>query len=154
MRNQVLSGADTMLSLKLKIRNNSGAANTAYLNKGGIAGAIQRLRIFSGSQLLCDIDNYGNLISLLTPWQSSYEHVVGKLQMLQGCGTERGVALMTALATGNNVAVDFCFPLLSILSLTDNYVPLWAMAGNGSLRVEIQFVAEFRQFICSSELVT
>lgn len=154
MRNQVLSGADTMLGIRLKIRNNSGLANTAYLNKGGIAGAIQRLRIFSGSQLLCDIDNYGNLISLLTPWQNSYEHVVGKLQMLQGCGTERGATLMSALATGTNVQMDFCFPLLSILSLTDNYVPLWAMSGNGSLRVEIQFVSEFRQFINSTELVT
>ena len=38
------------------------STNFAYLNKGGIAAAIQRLRIFSGSQLLCDIDNYGNLI--------------------------------------------------------------------------------------------
>ncbi len=67
MKNQVLSGADTLLSVRLRIRNASGAANTAFLNKGGIASAIQRLRIFSDSQLLCDIDNYGNLISLLTP---------------------------------------------------------------------------------------
>jgi hypothetical protein len=154
MRNQVLSGADTLLSVKLRIRNNSGAANTAYLNKGGIAAAIQRLRIFSGSQLLCDIDNYGNLISLLTPWQSSNEHVVGKLQVLQGCGTERGLILMSALATANDRDFDFCFPLLSILSLTENYVPLWAMASSGSLRVEVQFVSTFPQFICSSEAVT
>ena len=154
MRNQVLSGADTLLALKLRIRNASGAANTAYLNKGGIAAAIQRLRIFSGSQLLCDLDNYGNLISLLTPWQSSQEHVVGKLQCLQGCGSERGLVVMSALATANDKDYDFCFPLLSILSLTDNYVPLWAMAGNGSLRVELQFVSSFPQFINSSELVT
>jgi hypothetical protein len=154
MANQVLSGADTLLSMKLRIRNASGAANTAYLNKGGIAAAIQRLRIFSGSQLLCDIDNYGNLISLLTPWQSSAEHVVGKLAALQGCGTERGLTLMSAVATASDRDFDFCFPLLSILSLTDNYVPLWAMAGNGSLRVELQFVSTFSQFICSNEVVT
>jgi hypothetical protein len=154
MKNQVLSGADTLLSVRLRIRNASGAANTAFLNKGGIASAIQRLRIFSGSQLLCDIDNYGNLISLLTPWQSSSEHVVGKLQALQGCGSERGLQLMNALANNNDRSVDFCFPFLSILSLTNNYVPLWAMGGNGSLRVELQFVSTYTAFINTTEVIT
>ena len=162
MRNQVLSGADTLLALKLRIRNASGAANTAYLNKGGIAAAIQRLRIFSGSQLLCDIDNYGNLLSLLTSWQSSMEHSKGKLQQLQGTGDIKGLQLLNnaaaalvaspTLVPAPNPAIDgfdFCFPLLSILSLTDNYVPLWAMASNGSLRVEVQFVSTFTQFIGS-----
>ncbi|MFO0001031.1 MAG: hypothetical protein ACK559_07875, partial [bacterium] len=99
-------------------------------------------------------DNYGNLINLLTPWQNSYEHIIGKLQMLQGCGNERGVGLMAALGSGTNMSIDFCFPLLSLLSLTNNYAPLWAMASSGSLRVEVQFVSEFRQFICSNEVVT
>ena len=105
MRNQVLSGADTMLSIKLRVRNGATLANFAYLNKGGIAAAIQRLRIFSGSQLLCDIDNYGNLISLLTPWQSSVEHVRGKLAVLQGCGNNRGLQLLDN-AAANAVVAD------------------------------------------------
>ena len=122
MRNQVLSGADTMLSMKFKIRNGGTADNSTFLNKGGIASCIQRLRIFSGSQLLCDIDNYGNLISLLTPWQSSSEHVVGKLQVLQGCGSLRGVQVLPDVFAVNTDGpeFDFCFPLMSILSLTDN----------------------------------
>ena len=151
MRNQVLSGADTMLSIKLRVRNGATLANFAYLNKGGIAAAIQRLRIFSGSQLLCDIDNYGNLMSLLTPWQSSVEHVRGKLAVLQGCGDSRGLQLLdNAAANAAANDQDFCFPLMSILSLTDNYVPLWAMASSGSLRLEIQFVSAFSQFIGST----
>jgi hypothetical protein len=154
MANQVLSGADTLLSLKLRIRNDSGANNTAYLNKAGIAGAIQRLRIFSGSQLLCDIDNYGNLVSLLTSHQVSSDHIVGRDQVLQGTGTERGLQLMDALATGTDEDFDFCFPLMSVLSLTDNYVPLYAMAGIGALRVELQFVQTFRHFINSTQLLT
>ena len=149
MRNQVLSGADTMLSLKLRTRNSAAGANTAYLNKCGIAGCIQRLRIFSGSQLLCDIDNYGNLMSFLTPYQVGKDHCDGKLKILQGVGQERGLQIMTALATNSNnpLDYDFCFPLLSILSMTDNYVPLWALSGNGSLRVEIQFVSQLSAFI-------
>ena len=133
-----------MLSVRLRVRNGATGANFAYLNKGGIAAAIQRLRIFSGSQLLCDIDNYGNLLSLLTPWQSSMEHIRGKLQILQGCGDLRGLELLNNAAAGADAAnQDFCFPLMSILSLTDNYVPLWAMASNGSLRVELQFFSTF-----------
>ena len=151
-----------MLSMRLRLRNGATLANYAYLNKGGIAAAIQRLRIFSGSQLLCDIDNYGNLLSLLTSWQSSVEHSKGKLQQLQGTGDIKGLQLLNnaaaalaaspTLVPAPNPAIDgfdFCFPLLSILSLTDNYVPLWAMASNGSLRVEVQFVSTFTQFIGS-----
>ena len=155
MRNQVLSGADTMLSMKFKIRNGGTADNSTFLNKGGIASCIQRLRIFSGSQLLCDIDNYGNLISLLTPWQSSSEHVVGKLQVLQGCGSLRGVQVLPDVLAVNTDGpeFDFCFPLMSILSLTDNYVPLWAMAGSGSLRLEIQFVSALNQMCCGETAI-
>ena len=152
MRNQVLSGADTLLSMKFKVRNGGTANNSTFLNKGGIAASIQRLRIFSGSQLLCDIDNYGNLVSLLTAWQSSAEHCLGKLAVLQGCGAQKGVQVLPDDIAANTDGAEFafCFPLLSILSLTDNYVPLWAMAGSGSLRVEIQFVSTIRQ-MCGSE---
>ena len=155
MRNQVLSGADTLLSMKFKMRNGGTANNPTFLNKGGIAAAIQRLRIFSGSQLLCDIDNYGNLISLLTPWQSSQEHCLGKLAVLQGCGSLRGAQVLPDLLAVNTDGpeFDFCFPLMSILSLTDNYVPLWAMAGSGSLRLEIQFVSTLGQMVGSTTAV-
>jgi hypothetical protein len=156
MRNQVLSGSDTMLSLRLRMANGASINNDVYLNKGGIASAIQRLRIFSGSQLLCDIDNYGNLINLLTAWQSSYEHVLGKLQILQGCGMGRGIQLLNTVTNAASAEIDFnfCFPLLSILSLTDNYVPLWAMASNGSLRVEVQFVDSLTKFVGAHTAVT
>ncbi len=156
MRNQVLSGADTLLSLKLRTRNGAVANTSGWLPKGGIAHAIQRLRIFSGSQLLCDIDNYGNLVSMLTAWQSSTEHVSGKLAALQGCGSGRGLQVFSGaiLANAANADYDFCFPLLSILSLTDNYVPLYAMSGNGPLRLELQFVGGFPAFIGTTEAIT
>jgi len=154
MRNQVLSGADTMMCIKLRF-STAATGNVGFLTKAGIAGAIQRLRIFSGSQLLCDIDNYGTLISLLTPWQSSFEHVRGKLGSLQGCADGKGAqVLLAAQAAGNAPDTDFCFPLLSILSLTDNYVPLWAMASNGPLRVEVQFVSSLLQVINASTAIS
>lgn len=154
-RNQFLSGADTMLSMKLKIANLSGAASNAVLNRCGIGSCIQRLRIFSGSTLLQDIDSYGNLLSMLTSYQLSTEHVKGKYALMAGTADGlKGMTLMANLANNGTVTVDFCFPLLSILSLTDNYVPMWALAGSGPLRLEIQFVPSFAAFICSSELVS
>jgi len=155
MRNQVLSGADTLLSLRLRMANGATPNNDVFLNKGGIASAIQRLRIFSGSQLLCDIDNYGNLINLLTPWQTGVDATSGKLGILQGVGVGRGIQLLNTDTNAAAAEIDFnfCFPLLSILSLTDNYVPLWAMASNGPLRVEIQFVDSLTKFVGAQHAV-
>ena len=38
--------------------------------------------------------------------------------------------------------------------MTDNYVPLWALSGNGSLRVEIQFVNPLSAFIGATGDIT
>jgi hypothetical protein len=107
------------------------------VNKAGIAGAIQRLRIFSGSQLLCDIDNYGTLVSLLTPHQSQSKTTLQvRDQVLQGTGLKvTGYELMTGLgANTNNADFDICFPSLkSVLTLTDNYVPYVCNGWNWSL---------------------
>ena len=147
-----LSGADSVLSMRLKLRNASGANATAFLNKCGIAGCIQRLRIYNGSQLLQDIDNYQTLASLLTPFQSSTDEVTGRSRVLAGTNELRGDAIFSNTATGTDVVRDFAFPLLSIMSMTDNYVPLWAMSG--VLRVEIQFVSSIAKFVNTDQTLT
>jgi hypothetical protein len=48
---------------------------------------------------------------------------------------------------------EFAIPLLSILSLTDNYVPMFALT-NAPLRLEIQFVSSINQFVSSNVVVT
>ena len=88
---------------------------------------------------------------------NSEEHTKSKLAVLQGCGSGRGLQIFgpaNIAVNANNSDFDFCFPLLSILSLTDNYVPLYAMAGNGPLTVVLQFVSTFTAFIGSTEAVT
>jgi hypothetical protein len=141
-----LSGADSVLSMRLKLA--SGEQSVAYFNKCGIAGCIQRLRIYNGSQLLQDIDNYQSLASLLTPFQSSSDEVTGRSRVLAGTNEGRGDLVTTGRGAGDAVERDFTFPLLSIMSMTDNYVPLWAMSG--VLRVEIQFVSSIAKFINST----
>ena len=78
-----MSGADTVLKCTLNIAN--AAECTANLDRGGVAGVIQRLRLFHGSTLLSDIDNYGNLVNMMTTLQQSSDSCAGKLQRLLCC---------------------------------------------------------------------
>jgi len=146
MNNQFLSGADSVLSLKLRLR---APALTAHcrLNRCGIAGAIQRLRIFHGSNLLMDLDNYATLASLLTSYQLAKEDVDGKHSVL--AGTSQGTGRNLGGIDVTDSEFEFAIPLLSILSLTDNYVPMFALT-NAPLRMEIQFVSSINQFVSSN----
>jgi hypothetical protein len=149
--NIVMSGADTLLKCSLNVRNGTAGAGVACLDRGGIAGIIQRLRIFHGSTLLTDIDNYGNLVAMLTSLQQSGETCTNKLEVLQGLAYQQGVSLSAAATT--DVSIDFSFSLLSILSLTSNYVPLFAMTG-APLRLEIQLVSSIPKFMVSNVVYT
>jgi len=151
MNNQFLSGADTILSLKLRLR---AGVNTTYcnLNRCGIAGAIQRLRLFHGSNLLCDIDNYGVLASILTTYQLSVEDVNGKHSVLAGAGQGHGRNL-GVITTGADHEFEFGIPLISILSMTDNYVPCFALT-SAPLRLELQFVSSIDMFLSADQSVS
>ena len=147
MANQVLSGADTVLNVSLGLKN-SGAGNLAaggaVLDSAGIITAIQRVRIFHGSQLLSDIDSYGNLMSLLCSAQCSSDLMENKYAILMGAGKEKGIVVNSDVATAGDAfeAVDvhnFSIPLMTIMNLSNNYVPCWALTSS-SLRLEIQWV--------------
>ena len=76
MANQVLSGVDSVLNVRLCLKNGEAAGttfaqNTTSLDSAGIISAIQRVRIFHDSQLLADIDGYENLMNLLFSAQCS-----------------------------------------------------------------------------------
>jgi hypothetical protein len=150
MNNQFLSGADSVLSLTLKLRAAGGDSQHCRLNRCGIAGAIQRLRIFHGSNLLMDLDNYATLASLLTSYQLAKEDVDGKHSVL--AGTSQGTGRNLGVIDATDSEFDFAIPLLSILSLTDNYVPCFALT-NAPLRLEIQFVSSINQFVSSNVVV-
>ena len=85
MANQVLSGLHTVLNVSLGLKNSGAdalAAGGAILDSAGIITAIQRVRIFHGSQLLSDIDSYGNLMSLLVAAQCSTDLMTNKYSIL------------------------------------------------------------------------
>ena len=153
MANQVLSGVDTVLNVCLGLKNSGGdglTASGAVLDSCGIISAIQRIRIFHGSQLLSDIDSYGNLMSLLCAVQYSTDLMTNKYSILMGSGgAGTGLVINNGIvAAGANVpdVHNFSIPLMTIMNLSNNYVPCWALTAS-SLRLEIQWVSNVSQFV-------
>jgi hypothetical protein len=132
-------------------------------------GLIQRIRIWHGSNLLQDIDNYGLLAKLMFDLQVPTDACYGKFNVL--CGTRndlsvyvpsagvaannyyqalqansgdviRSVANAVVIAAGGNTIVNtYCLNLLSLVGTLcpNNYLPLFAMT-SAPLRVEIQLI--------------
>ena len=144
--NLVMSGVDTVLKFALSIKNGGtlAAAGTIQLNKGGAYGVFQRMRVFAGGVLISDIDNYGNLMDMLVTCQQSTDTVSGKYKILAGTENSVGASLGALIADADSAQYFYCLPLMSIFSLTNNYVPLFALGGT-PLRVELQVVSSITQ---------
>ena len=149
--NLVLSGADTMLKFDLTIKGGAtdSVADSIKLNKCGAYGCFQRMRIFHSGALLSDIDNYANLMDMLFPLQQGSDTLAGKYRILAGTDYTGGASFNSAALTANTeLTVRYCIPLLSILTWTNNYVPLFAMSGS-PLRIELQVVSGIN-LLCKS----
>ena len=146
----VMSGADTMLKFDLTIKAGGATlANCIKLNKCGAYGCFQRLRIFHGGTLLSDIDHYANLMEMIFPVQQSSDALVGKYRILAGTDYTGGASINAAdIANNVEITTSYCIPLLSILTWTNNYVPLFAMSGS-PLRIELQVVSSMNH-LCKS----
>jgi hypothetical protein len=71
--------------LKFRFRATSAAANNVFRwDSGGAHGLIQRIRIYHGSNLLEDIDNYNLLAKMLHDIQIPTDSTYGKLSLLEG----------------------------------------------------------------------
>ena len=149
--NQVLSWNDCVLKMKMKLTAGA-AASTCVLDRAGVAGSIQRVRIFANGVLINDLDNYGNLVTQLTSFQESHDTLQGKLAVLQGTSTDlKGKSI--AVGAGASASVDVAFPLMTCLGASDRYFPTYALAG-GSLRMEIQFVSSVAKFVNTDVALT
>ena len=164
-RNTVLSPHDTYLKFSATVTNGATAQTFTRLSKAGAHGFIQRLRLFHGSTLLEDVDNYGNLMAQLCTHQRSADNISYKGSVVEGfeesCAVSinniynlnalRGARLSNELygaspandlaAGATTVSRTFCIPLISILgTLGDQYLPLFAMTSS-PFRLELQLVA-------------
>jgi len=131
----------------------SVAATTASLESCGVHNFIQRLRVFHGSNLLEDIDNYGQLAKILYDYQAPEDAVKGRFSITTGTNNAysadtpaAGTAVNTrsvnrgALVTigVGTTTIPFAINLISLVgSLAgDKYLPLWEMTA-APLRVEL-----------------
>jgi hypothetical protein len=156
--------------LKFQVVFTSGAASNVFRwDSCGAHGIIQRIRVFSGSNLLQDLDNYGMLAKMLFDLQQPMDGVYGKQNILCGTRADLSVATPASAAAQNIAAIHansgerlfnagstdntfvgnggstqpavYCLNLISLVGslCSSSYIPLFAMT-SAPLRVEIQLV--------------
>ena len=94
--------------LKFNVNVLAGGADSAYarFDSCGAHGMIQRIRVFHGSNLLSDIDNYGLLAKLLFDLQVPTDSAYGKYSVLAGTRTDLTMTF-PVLADANFTAALF-----------------------------------------------
>lgn len=132
----------------------SGASTSSCLESCGWHQFIQRVRVFHGSNLLEDIDNYGQLAKILYDFQAPEDAVKGRFAITTGTNEEySGVGVAAAAlanvrsvnrgrALGALAAATTSFPFaINLVSLVgalagEKYIPLFEMTA-APLRVEL-----------------
>ena len=105
--------SESYLRFTVNITNGT-ADNALRWDSGGCAGLFSRLRSFSGSNALEDLDNYGMLAKLLYDIQLPDDAVRGKFNVMSGCRGDLvsrtinnfpNVVATAAVAAGANITV-------------------------------------------------
>lgn len=126
--NLVLVPSESYLKFNVAFTNGS-ANNFARWDSCGAHGLIQRIRIFHGSNLLQDIDNYGLLAKMIFDLQVPTDASYGKFNMLAGTRND----LNTQLPTLTNVAGADTAALLS--SVNTNITAVLSNTNRQSLQI-------------------
>jgi hypothetical protein len=167
--NQMLIATESTLSFKLAVTGS--AAATLALDSCGAHGIIQRLRLYHGSNLLQDIDNYQILSKLFHDWQAPNDSVAGRLSItagtnsiFAGADSDSVRAVNRGLAVGLAGAGDAFFPpnlnatastgmsivLNSLVGgLATKYLPVYKM-GSSPLRLELVLSSAASNFCYAS----
>jgi hypothetical protein len=163
--NTVLAGSESMLKFTLSVTSAANANNCLRLGAAGAHGCIQRLRLWHGSNLIEDLDNYGLLVGKMNALQQSGDSCSGKMNIMSGTSASyvNGTSVRkmvagerlngyAAVANGGVVTQTYCLNLMSIVgSLSSKYIPLYAMSQSGvPLRLEIQLVSASSLFVNST----
>ncbi len=106
-RNLCLVPSESYLKFTCTVTNNNTGAASFRWDSCGAHGLFQRLRIFHGSNLLQDIDNYSLLAKLLFDLQVNTPSCYGKYNILAGVrgDTMTNVTIASANATDTGTLV-------------------------------------------------
>lgn len=157
-QNLVLNSADSYLKFSVSVTS-QGDDSYARWDSCGAHGIIQRCRIFHGSNLLQDIDNYGLLAKMLYDIQVPQDGIIGKHSIMTGTRNDyvttsvdgtatactmrnSGAELLNKIASGTKLTYTYCISLVSLLGTlaSSTYIPLFACT-SAPLRMELQLVS-------------
>ena len=95
--------------LKFQTTVTAGGNDSKYtrFDSCGAHGLIQRIRVFHGSNLLSDIDNYGLLSKILFDVQVPTDSTYGKYNILAGTRSDLVVSIPTLVAADFTPAAKF-----------------------------------------------
>jgi hypothetical protein len=146
--NTALIPSESYLKGTLSLSCSTANATAATFESAGVHGFIQRIRVFHGSNLLEDCDNYAQLAKILYDFQASDDAVKGRLAVTSATNPQYNVTSGTIVRGVNRGAttgvtttattVPFAINLISLVGALagDKYLPLWQMSA-APLRVEI-----------------
>jgi hypothetical protein len=175
--NTALIASESVLKFTMNI---TLAASTvvAALDSCGLHGLFSRIRVFHGSNLLQDLQNYGDLAKILYDFQMPLDAVQGRYSATSGTSSDYAGGLLTAVSgtvangdalvvkpinRGFNLAsgtvagvsgaktITGCINLISLVGALagGKYLPLWEMTA-APLRVEIVVAAGVTNAMCVS----
>jgi hypothetical protein len=175
--NLVLVPTESYLKFNVALLTAATANPYIRLDSGGAHGFIQRIRVFHGSNLLSDIDNYNVLAKMLYDIQVPTDSTYGKYSVLAGTrsdlvgsnlaaagnfsvyqthggyrfGSSTTPSVPAIIAAATSVNQTFCISLASLVGTLcgEKYIPLFAMT-SAPLRVEIQLVSSVLSAVCSA----
>jgi hypothetical protein len=146
--NTALIPSESYLKGVLNLSCATANATAATFESAGVHGMIQRIRVFHGSNLLEDIDNYSQMAKILYDFQASDDTVKGRFAVTSATNPQYNVTSGTIVRGVNRgantavttaaTAVPFAINLISLCGALagDKYLPLWQMTA-APLRVEI-----------------
>lgn len=146
--NTALIPSESYLRGSLNLSCATANATTAVFESAGLHGLIQRIRVFHGSNLLEDIDNYAQLAKVLYDFQASDDCVKGRFAVTSATNPQYNVTSGTIVRSVNRGAttgvtttatvVPFAINLISLVGALagEKYLPLWEMTA-APLRVEL-----------------
>jgi hypothetical protein len=146
--NTCLIPSESYLRGSFNLSCGTANATAATFESNGVHGFIQRVRVFHGSNLLEDIDNYAQLAKILYDFQASDDTVKGRFAVTSATNPQYNVTSGTIVRSVNRGAttgvtttatvVPFAINLISLVGALsgEKYLPLWEMTA-APLRVEL-----------------
>lgn len=120
----------------LKFSFKTTGTGNGRLDSGGIHGCIERIRVFHGSNLLEDIQNYGLVAKEYFDLQVSTDASYGKYSILNGNRADQHVEMYNQITTANGTDAATTQALANALKASFNTLGGYSMCVNNGEKIE------------------